>query len=70
VNSQQFTPEQKERGQKTRTRKQKETYTVAKVKFYLDFPLDKGVGIWVAVDAEEEVPLALFVVAVVGVKNL
>lgn len=38
--------------------------------FYLDFPLDKGVGIWVAVDAEEEVPLALFVVAVVGVKNL
>jgi hypothetical protein len=44
---------------------------MAKVKhFYLDFPLDKGVGIWVAVDAEEEVPLALFVVAVVGVKNL
>lgn len=37
---------------------------------YLDFPLDKGVGIWVAVDAEEEEPLALFVVAVVGVKNL
>ena len=32
--------------------------------------MDKGVGIWVAVDAEEEVPLALFVVAVVGVKNL
>lgn len=37
---------------------------------YLDFPLDKGVGIWVAVDAEEEEPLALLVVAVVGVKNL
>jgi len=31
--------------------------------------LDKGVGIWVAVDAEEEEPLALLVVAVVGVKN-
>ena len=49
----------------------KTNHTMAKVKhFYLDFPLDKGVGIWVAVDAEEEVPLALFVVAVVGVKNL
>jgi len=32
--------------------------------------LDKGVGIGFAVDAEEEEPLALFVVAVVGVKNL
>ena len=32
--------------------------------------MDKGVGVWVAVDAEEEEPLALFVVAVVGVKNL
>ena len=49
----------------------KTNHTMAKVKhFYLDFPLDKGVGIWVAVDAEEEEPLALFVVAVVGVKNL
>ena len=32
--------------------------------------MDKEVGIGVAVDAEEEEPLALFVVAVVGVKNL